>query len=495
MINLKNNKGITLYALIITVVVLILIAGTATYTGMDVYQDAKEEAFVQELQIVQNAVNNIRSKLEECDQSYIDYIFREDNVIIPNVKDTDKINDNHPLKNTENTKLYGYRYLNKNALKSIGIDGVNQDVIINFTTGEVFSAKGYNNKYTLNDFNMNIISTSSEIIISQINNISIPNGFAYLQGSKDEGLVIINQEDGNEFVWVPVEDINDFARLKENSQTNYEGILYTFANGTSTEYIGTEKLQHSEPKVIAEYDRENLTKDENTNLTDEEKDAILETEFQSEFNNMVESVKKYKGFYVGRYETSLAEEKAASVANVIPMRKKTWYEFYNKQKELYSENNSDVGAISGMIYGSQWDAIMNWMLKGTDREKQFVYSPINEEGISMGWKSDNYYTYNRENKTGIDSEAVDNKVKNIYDLSGNLWEWTQEVGDFSTTNLTEEKKQSYISDWGGLIARELRGANYGNNPNYATYARWRKIPTFDTKDNLTSRLQLYIKVD
>jgi len=135
------------------------------------------------------------------------------------------------------------------------------------------------------------------------------------------------------------------------------------------------------------------------------------------------------------------------------------------------------------------------MLQGTDREKKFVYAPVNDNGIAMGWKGDNYYAYNRELKTGVDSEFADNKVKNIYDLSGNLWEWTQEVGDFSTTEITEEVKQGYISEWGGLIARELRGANYGNSKQTATTIRWRKIPTYNAKENMTSRIQLYIKVD
>jgi len=41
--------------------------------------------------------------------------------------------------------------------------------------------------------------------------------------------------------------------------------------------------------------------------------AGLLKQFQTEFNKMVESVKKYGGFYVGRYETSNGNE-----ANLIP---------------------------------------------------------------------------------------------------------------------------------------------------------------------------------
>lgn len=142
MIDFKNNKGITLTTLIITVVVLTIIAGTAIYTGRDVLEDAKEEAFVQELQIIQNAVNNIISKGE----IYDDLTSAQDEL--------EFIEDRHPILN-EN--LSEYKYLSKDKMKELGILGVNQDVFVNLETSKVFSVKGYNGKYTLNDFNINVV--------------------------------------------------------------------------------------------------------------------------------------------------------------------------------------------------------------------------------------------------------------------------------------------------------------------------------------------------
>lgn len=144
LINFKNNKGITLTTLIITVVVLILIAGTAAYTGIDVYQDAKEEAFIQQLQIVQNAVNNMISKEELHDD-------------LPKANTT-SIDLNHPILEED---LSQYTYLSKDALKELGILGVNQEVFVNFQTSKVYSVKGYNEKYTLNDFNMNVVYSTT----------------------------------------------------------------------------------------------------------------------------------------------------------------------------------------------------------------------------------------------------------------------------------------------------------------------------------------------
>ena len=49
-----------------------------------------------------------------------------------------------------------------------------------------------------------------------------------------------------------------------------------------------------------------------------------------------------------------------------------------------------------------------------------------QDSRGMGWYSDNYLDENPEHKTGIDLDGEKNKVKNIYDLAGNVREWTME---------------------------------------------------------------------
>lgn len=44
--------------------------------------------------------------------------------------------------------------------------------------------------------------------------------------------------------------------------------------------------------------------------------------------------------------------------------------------------------------------------------------------LKEGWYSDNYDQGNPEHKTGIDLSERKNQVKKIYDLAGNVWEWT-----------------------------------------------------------------------
>ena len=62
-----------------------------------------------------------------------------------------------------------------------------------------------------------------------------------------------------------------------------------------------------------------------------------------------------------------------------------------------------------MIWGSQWDAMLNWMLKD-DNTKEFVTRVAG----------------NHTDKVEETGSYSDDLAKNIFDLSSNVGEWTQE---------------------------------------------------------------------
>ena len=183
-----------------------------------------------------------------------------------------------------------------------------------------------------------------------------------------EGLVIQDEEE-NQFVWIPVDDINDIAKetSNENGNTNYEGKLYDFTSTSAKEKetygVGTES--NREPDIISDdnngdnlYIINNLLK---TTYTDS---SELGKTLQEDYNTIINSISTYHGFYVSRYEISKSSNNTAqskpdnTVLTTETGSANKWYGLYAYGKTY---NTSSVG--SSMIWGSQYDAIMRWMQK------------------------------------------------------------------------------------------------------------------------------------
>ena len=221
-----------------------------------------------------------------------------------------------------------------------------------------------------------------------------------------EGLVI---SDGtSEFVWIPVPNINEFA--KKYDDTNYQGVLYDVSVITSEvtkkQDCGVGTTSNREPaNLSAEFDN-------TSNMSIWE-----ETLYQKSFNRMVASVSKYGGFYVGRYETSFDKGVAQSKSREMPMNNISWHKMYENSL-TYSNNNKNLGVISEMIWGCQWDAMLKFILTGNDAASVIKSTNVSHDLSSV------YYT-GGTNYSG--SVTYNDIASNIYDLEGNVEEWTQEA--------------------------------------------------------------------
>ena len=60
--DIANSKGVTLIALVITVIVLLILASIATYSGMDIIESSKLSTFTAEMKIMQTQVNSLYDK-------------------------------------------------------------------------------------------------------------------------------------------------------------------------------------------------------------------------------------------------------------------------------------------------------------------------------------------------------------------------------------------------------------------------------------------------
>ena len=70
---MKNQKGITLTTLVITIVVMIIIAGVTTYSGFESIKSAQTTIFTQELEMIQAKVNVIHEKRKNNDEEKLYY--------------------------------------------------------------------------------------------------------------------------------------------------------------------------------------------------------------------------------------------------------------------------------------------------------------------------------------------------------------------------------------------------------------------------------------
>ena len=270
------------------------------------------------------------------------------------------------------------------------------------------------------------------------NKATIPEGFTVDETEKtiSKGLVVhgpdkTNSDNGSEFVWVPVPDINSMSQCSTaggscklqledgtlkcttHNSADIVGKLYATELG---EKFGTENKTYNvdsglrEPAIVLE---------DNYNTI-----GVTLSEMQENYKNMAKSVAKYGGFYVGRYETSLSNATASSAGTggtvqskqgVIPTSAEnsatsSWYGLYSKQKEYTGKNGS---VESSMIWGSQYDAMINWAKNGADKDKITRTSLGNNLSGSV--------------TTTGNSKYSDDSINNIRDLGGNLFEWTLEA--------------------------------------------------------------------
>ncbi|MBR3002374.1 MAG: hypothetical protein IKF38_02250 [Clostridia bacterium] len=136
----ENNKGITLIALVITIVVLLIVSAIAIEGGLEGVKESREEILLSELGTVQHAVieRYTKYKLTKNSELLIGTAIEVD--------DLDNIDGGWKLTNEEiGTDIEKqYKNLNSNDLKQLGLKAENNkededEYIVNYYTGEVYN--------------------------------------------------------------------------------------------------------------------------------------------------------------------------------------------------------------------------------------------------------------------------------------------------------------------------------------------------------------------
>ena len=246
--------------------------------------------------------------------------------------------------------------------------------------------------------------------------VPVPKGFTSSdkpeERKEETGYVIKQDGTNNEFVWVPVPKDGTF------------GTLYTFSGETATPNTNT---NYREPDVLTDATSgdastqsgrgiEQLTNVVGiTGANNEEILANWKKQLEEEYADMKTSVETYGGFYIGRYETgNLSQNTAVVEKGNTDINNQKWYKMYKVSKSVAE----GTGVTSTMIWGCQWDATLKWFLTSTDSKIRTYVT--NSRGMG------NYKDTNGNQAIPTGSNP-DYSVNNIYDMAGNVIEWTLEA--------------------------------------------------------------------
>jgi len=280
----------------------------------------------------------------------------------------------------------------------------------------------------------------------------IDTGYVIYEGEEavTDSNVADAQKNRNQYVWVPVPDISKFYGTDANGKK--WGKIYTFSSSTSSGYdeiTGTQPYNWSEsngvmtissktncrePDVVAKYSSTGYDMDSRLKTLGIGAKTTHEflNQLEKEFNNMVASVEKYGGFYIGRYETgNINQDTPVIQKGNTNISSQTWYNMYKRCKNIKGANTN---VETGMIWGNQWDRTLMWLIETGSKTKE----QIADDSTSWG----NYYNATFEYVNSSGSTATKNegsstriptgsaeytKANNIYDLVGNVRDWTMEA--------------------------------------------------------------------
>ena len=304
-----------------------------------------------------------------------------------------------------------------------------------------------------------------------VENVVIPEGYYYVGGTKAKGIVISdNVADkeldkgkenvrrdlaGNQWVWVPVETPSSLYTTVDAGQalagsTGVKTTKYTNSEIISGQTRGLpgDKSSYREPDILtgSSDDAANYAKAGFSSL------ANMAENMKNDYEEMIASLEKYKGFYIGRYELTANGEKTGATQTDVD-----WYTLYKNCTTLATGTK----VKTRMIWGLQWDATCNWLASSG-------YSITNSS--TWGNHSDSTATgAGSKQNTGF-SESW--KANNIYDFAGNCHEFTQEA---------------YYTNY-----RAFRGGSYGYSSSIRPASNRNSVPPTSTGSLNGSRPTLYL---
>ena len=409
---LNASKGITLIALVITIIVLLILAAVsiATLTGengilskANTAKTETEKAGAKEK--VQMAV---MSSFD--DSGKLDYTQLKTN--LDNVEGIDKESIPPKINNLPIT---------------VNVDGYDVKIDEN---GKVTVGESTGGNPTPNPPTSNLPSTEDT-------KPYLPDDNSEIISNNPETGIIVKDSNNNEWVWIEV---------PKSIYTNT-----TYNGGTApTSSEDYEKIESTMQTYASAY-RNTWT---DTFYSSAQHGFANATEYNNWKNSMLSSVFENGGFYIGRYEvgTETARvSKTDALTTPLIQRDKYPYNFVTcSQAQTLSKQLSTGGKQASLMFGIQWDLVLKFIeVKGaktqaelkTDSSSWGNYNNVSfdikrEQGLYTtspstvaSWNTTSNYTKPSSGVLLTTGATDRNSALGIYDLAGNVYEWTLEYSN------------------------------------------------------------------
>ena len=461
-----RNKGITLIALVITIIVLLILAAVsiATLTGengiLTRAQDAKTNTEIaEEKEAIGIAYNGVMA---------------------------DSLGTGVEAEKLQN-ELRSNGYTNATA-----VDNGDGTITVTFDSGRSYTIDADGN---ISDPEEVKIIATMKVEGTKVETPNLPSDeFCFVGGTVDEGIVIsdnkaddgkgVNSDEliGNQYVWIPVEQ-NQKLKISVKTEENIESIKLTTPYGEEQElekidfqeinltgnenYINgvykltvtaggeTKEIELDVYSLYAQrmWELDMLTEEMaqlkgypdltafiqdyfGTSGIEETRSMIIEAYKTGMWEDTVDytsQVNENGGFYIGRYEASDEAGKVATKKD-----KKPW-NYISQEQALENTKTEtmypDSDFTSTLLTGAAWDRTLCWLYETGEKSMAKIV------GDSTSWGN---YSDDNDGNSGIINTGTERTVaNNIYDLAGNLSEWTTEA--VSTTSRVYRGGDSYSS--------------------------------------------------
>ena len=370
--NYSNQTGITLIALVVTIVVLLILAGVSL------------NAIFSENGIIKRA-KDAQNKMDQATQNDLDSINELNNWIDGK---------------TNGTTGGGTTGGDANPSTTSKISTLVGTVVDKNTKAE----DAYGNKITIpKGFKVVAHGTVAGSATYTYSGDNIP--------AVQDGIVIENGTDGNQFVWVPV------GTIKNKNNTTSTITLGRYSSFTATNGIYTPaqvaSVENCTQTVTIGGNFQELSTSREGNSAE---DSTAQNATARNLKEFISTTLSNGGYYIARFEASGTASKITSKYNQTVLTRITQPNAAKAAREMYGEikENNKLVYASDLVNSYAWDtAIIFIQTYGTGEDASSYASKNKSTSFS---------------KTGINND----KYCNIWDMSGNASEWTTEYSTYSS---------------------------------------------------------------